>query len=82
MKAASPDRKFSLLLAKWRLLLGEYPELRPGQALWNVAVEMYDINQLFGGHPFQLLQLDTFNNDRAIPKLLHFLLWQNQEEDT
>jgi hypothetical protein len=76
MKAASPDRKFSLLLAKWRLLLGEYPELRPGQALWNVAVEMYDINQLLCGH------LDTFNNDRAIPKLLHFLLWQNQEEDT
>jgi hypothetical protein len=77
MKAASPDRRFSLLLARWKLILEEHPDLRPGQALWNVAFEMYEVTGSLCNSG-----LDAFDNDRAIPKLLHFLLWQNQEEDT
>lgn len=70
------DRELSLALARAEMILENHPEIRPGQAVWNACVSIYpDLNHLAGG------RVDCFHNDRAIPALLHLMLWRNRRKD-
>lgn len=76
MKAATPNRKYSLMLARWKWLCADHPDRALGDVLWSVACDMYPVVRTFAGGMY-----DSRLSDRNVPGLLHLLLWQNEEDD-